>query len=237
MLLISSIHRDQICACANSFYWTWKLYKHLKTLVDTLVQRQFSFKTRMAYSHFRTGKIEKFHLMIPCWWVVHKPYLISNPPHRFLFWFGLVLFLHISQSRYMLSSKYQDILVFFSTTYIMQGPNENYKHQSWGRIYFQWGWQSTGSGCPERLWSLLLWKYSRPIWTSTFATYCGEPALAGGWTWWSPEALYIPYSSVAPWFCGWWSTCFQMAVTLVDLYKPVCAGSSSTISRAVHISV
>jgi len=147
--------------------------------VDTLVQRQFSFKTRMAYSHFRTGKIEKIHLMIPCWWVVHKPYLISNPPHRFLFWFGLVLFLHISQSRYMLSSKYQDILVFFSTTYIMQGPNENYKHQSWGRIYFQWGWQSTGSGCPERLWRLLLWKYSRPIWMCICATCYREPALAG----------------------------------------------------------
>jgi len=41
---------------------------------------------------------------------------------------------------------------------------------------------STGTGCPERLWSLLLWKYLRPIWLPICATYCKVPALAGGWT-------------------------------------------------------
>jgi len=35
---------------------------------------------------------------------------------------------------------------------------------------------------PNKLCSLLLWKYSRPIWTPTCATYCREAALAGGWT-------------------------------------------------------
>jgi len=35
-----------------------------------------------------------------------------------------------------------------------------------------WGWQSTGTGCPERLWSLLL--YSRPVWTLSCVTYCKE---------------------------------------------------------------
>jgi len=35
-------------------------------------------------------------------------------------------------------------------------------------------------GCPERLWSLLLWRHSRPTWTPTCATWSREPALAGG---------------------------------------------------------
>jgi len=34
--------------------------------------------------------------------------------------------------------------------------------------------------CPERLWRLLLWRYSKLTWTLSFATYCREPALAGG---------------------------------------------------------
>ena len=33
---------------------------------------------------------------------------------------------------------------------------------------------------PGWLWSLLLWRYSRPIWTPTWATCSREPALAGG---------------------------------------------------------
>ena len=35
-------------------------------------------------------------------------------------------------------------------------------------------------GCPGRLWSLLLRRYSRPAWTSTCVTYYMERALAGG---------------------------------------------------------
>ena len=46
------------------------------------------------------------------------------------------------------------------------------------------GWQSTGTGCPERLWSLLLRRYLWPIWTPTCVTYCREPALARSWTQW-----------------------------------------------------
>ena len=29
----------------------------------------------------------------------------------------------------------------------------------------QWGWQSAGTGCPEGLWILLLWRYSGQVWT------------------------------------------------------------------------
>lgn len=28
--------------------------------------------------------------------------------------------------------------------------------------FFTWEWQSTEAGCPERLWSYLLWRYSKP---------------------------------------------------------------------------
>jgi len=31
---------------------------------------------------------------------------------------------------------------------------------------------STGTGCPEGLWSLLLWRYSRPTWTRSCAACC-----------------------------------------------------------------
>ena len=30
-------------------------------------------------------------------------------------------------------------------------------------ISSQWGWWSTGTGCPGRLWSVLLWRYSRLV--------------------------------------------------------------------------
>jgi len=48
------------------------------------------------------------------------------------------------------------------------------------RISLWLWWWSTGTGSPERMWSLLLWKYSRPIWTPTCVTWYRVPALAGG---------------------------------------------------------
>ena len=39
----------------------------------------------------------------------------------------------------------------------------------------------TGTGCPGRMWNLLLWRHSRPIWMPTSVTYCREHALAGDW--------------------------------------------------------
>jgi len=54
------------------------------------------------------------------------------------------------------------------------------------------GWDLS---CPERLWSLLLWRYSKPAWMLSFAAYHREPALAGGWAGWSPEVHSNPYNS------------------------------------------
>jgi len=43
---------------------------------------------------------------------------------------------------------------------------------TWGRTSSLWGWRSPGIGCPGRLWSLLLWRYSRPAWTRSSTAYC-----------------------------------------------------------------
>ena len=41
-----------------------------------------------------------------------------------------------------------------------------------------WRWRSTGTGCPGRLWSLLLWRYSRPAWTRSCAVCCRWPCFS-----------------------------------------------------------
>ena len=47
-----------------------------------------------------------------------------------------------------------------------------------GRTSSLWGWRSTGTGCPGRQWSLLLWRYSRPSWTRSCAACCRWPCLS-----------------------------------------------------------
>jgi len=56
------------------------------------------------------------------------------------------------------------------------GTNWSRGSSSWtrGRTSL-WGWQSPGPGCPEGLWSLLLWRYSRPGWTRCCAACCRWP--------------------------------------------------------------
>ena len=51
---------------------------------------------------------------------------------------------------------------------------------TWGRASSLWGWRSTGTGCPGRLWSLLLWRYSRPAWTRPCAAFCRWPCFGRG---------------------------------------------------------
>lgn len=46
--------------------------------------------------------------------------------------------------------------------------------QAQGRKMFSvWEWWSAGTGCAERLWSLV-WRYSKPMWTPTCSTCRGE---------------------------------------------------------------
>ena len=47
------------------------------------------------------------------------------------------------------------------------------------------GDQAPGTGCPEKLWSLPPWRYSKAIWG--WSPFLGDPAWAGGWIIWHPE--------------------------------------------------
>ena len=40
--------------------------------------------------------------------------------------------------------------------------------------------RSTRTGCPGRLWSLLLWRYSRLAWTRSCAACCRQPCFGRG---------------------------------------------------------
>jgi len=70
-------------------------------------------------------------------------------------------------------------------------------HINMGKNFFTVA-DSTETGFPEKLWSLLLWRYSRPIWTPTPVTCHRKPALVGDWTLWSLEVPSNPCKSVIP---------------------------------------
>ena len=75
---------------------------------------------------------------------------------------------------------------------------------TWGRISSLWGWRSTGTGCPGRLWSLLLWRCSRPAWTRSCAACCGWPCFGRGLDWVTHRGPFQPppfCDSVILWFC------------------------------------
>lgn len=56
------------------------------------------------------------------------------------------------------------------------------------------------NSCPEILWNLLFWRYSKPTWTLSSATFWREAVLEGGG--WSPEVYSDPCNSVA-YKCRW----------------------------------
>lgn len=47
-------------------------------------------------------------------------------------------------------------------------------------FFFLWGWSSTDAGCPERLWHLHPWMYSKGVWTWSWSTGCKCPCLGRG---------------------------------------------------------
>jgi len=75
---------------------------------------------------------------------------------------------------------------------------------TWGRPSSLWGWWRTGPGCPGRLWSLLLWRYSRPAWTRSGATCSGWPCFGRRVGLGDPQrslpTLTILWNSVILWF-------------------------------------
>ena len=70
---------------------------------------------------------------------------------------------------------------------------------TWGRTSSLWGWRSTGTGCPGRLWSLLLWRYSRPAWTRPCAACCRWPCFGRGVGLDDPQRS-LPTPTIL-WFC------------------------------------
>jgi len=61
-----------------------------------------------------------------------------------------------------------------------------------------WGWWSTGRGCTERLWSLLICRYSRSVWMPTCAACYREPALVEWMDLMIPKG---PLQLLQIWFC------------------------------------
>ena len=70
---------------------------------------------------------------------------------------------------------------------------------TWGRTSSLWGWRSPGTGCPGRLWSLLLWRYSRPAWTRSCAACCRWPRFGRGFGLDDPQRS-LPTPTIL-WFC------------------------------------
>ena len=70
---------------------------------------------------------------------------------------------------------------------------------TWGRTFSLWEWWSTGTGCPGRWWSLLLWRYSRPAWTRSYAACCRRPCFGRGVGLDDPQRS-LPTSTIL-WFC------------------------------------
>ena len=75
---------------------------------------------------------------------------------------------------------------------------------TWGRTSSLWGWRSPGTGCPGRLWSLLLWRYSRPTWTLSCAACCRWPFFVRGVGLDDPQRS-LPILAIL-WFCDLCST-------------------------------
>ena len=73
---------------------------------------------------------------------------------------------------------------------------------TWGRTSSLWGWWSTGTDCRERLWILLLWRYSRPVWRRSCAACSRWPCFSRGVGQGDPQRS-LPAPNIL-WFCEAW---------------------------------
>ena len=90
--------------------------------------------------------------------------------------------------------------------------------------WFQW--RSTGTGCPGRLWSLLLWRYSRPSWTRCCAACCRWPCLGRRVGLDDPQRS-LPTPTIL-WFCDsqWWCCAWIVPGALLrPAWGPHCASA------------
>lgn len=61
-----------------------------------------------------------------------------------------------------------------------------------------WGQQSTRTNCPERLWSILHWSYSKPTWMRSCARRTRRPIWQLVWIRCLPE---VPSNLIILWLC------------------------------------
>ena len=87
---------------------------------------------------------------------------------------------------------------------------------TWGRTSSLWGWWSTGTGCPGRLWSLILWRYSRPAWTRSCAACSRWPCFSRRVGLDDPQRS-LPTPNIL-WFCE--ATDILLTPTLRELEGP-----------------
>ena len=88
---------------------------------------------------------------------------------------------------------------------------------TWGRISSLWGWRSTGPGCPGRLWSLLLWRYSRPAWTRSCAACFWWPCFCRGVGLGDPQRS-LPTPAIL-WFCDSVRCAFTVALSASSIWN------------------
>ena len=60
---------------------------------------------------------------------------------------------------------------------VAMGTNWNTGGSLWtsGNTFSLWGWSSTGTSCPERLWNFPPWRYSKAVWRRRQFTDSGLP--------------------------------------------------------------
>ena len=64
-------------------------------------------------------------------------------------------------------------------------------------LFFLWEWLNSGRDFLKRLWSLHLWRYSKPSWMWSWTTCFSWPCFGqGSLTRWLPEILSNPHDSV-----------------------------------------
>ena len=109
---------------------------------------------------------------------------------------------------------------------------------TWGRTSSLWGWWSTGTGCPGRLWCLLLWRHSRPAWTRSCAACCRWPCFGRGVGLDDPQRSF-PIPTIL-WFCDsvilWFEIRCSIWVAVMFQGHLACCVFSPTSSKVKESS-